>query len=179
MRQKTGLQIAFAGLSGLVIAGCASREAPRPRPSPPVIVAPPSRPMGAEEYMKVTSSSALLVVRASELAMKRSTHGSTLQLASRLRRDHMGIASQLNMAGRRLNLLPSASMLKLDQVMFDGLSRASDFDTAYKRTMRSAVENCASSHGSYAQVGGSPTLRPVARFAASACRDELRLFGSR
>jgi predicted outer membrane protein len=175
MRQKTGLQIAFVGLSGLIIASCASREAPRTRPSPPVAVAPPSRPMGAEEYMKVTSSNALLVVRASELAMKRSTHGSTLQLASRLSRDHMGIASQLNMAGRRLNLLPSASMSMLDQVMFDGLSRASDFDVAYKRRMKSAVENCASYHGSYAQVGGSPTLRPVARFAASVCRDELRL----
>ena len=107
--------------------------------------------------------------------MRRSSNGATLLLSSRLKRDHTGIAAQLNLAGRRLNLLPSASLLMLDQVMLDGLSRASDFDLAYRRTMRSAVENCISAHGAYATVGGSPTLRPVARFAASTCRDEVPL----
>ena len=107
--------------------------------------------------------------------MRRSSRGTTLQLASRLKRDHTGIASQLNLAGRRLNLLPSASLLGLEQVLLDGLSRASDFDLAYRRTMKSTVENCISSHDAYASVGGSPTLRPVARFAASTCRDELPL----
>ena len=175
MRQSTVFRVAAAGMGMALVTGCASREAPAPRPAPPVVVVPPTRPTGTAEYMNVTSSNALLVVRASELALKRSTRGSTLQLASRLRRDHMGIASQLNLAGRRLNILPSASMLMLDRVMFDGLSRATDFDTAYRRTMKAAVENCVSSHGSYAQSGGSPTLRPVARFAASACCDELPL----
>jgi hypothetical protein len=70
-------------------------------------------------------------------------------------------------------------MLMLDQVLYDGLAKASDFDAAYRRTMRSAVENCISSHGAYSQAGGSPTLRPVARFAASACRDELSLVRAR
>ena len=175
MRQSMVFRVAAVGVGMALVASCASREAPAPRPAPPVVVAPPSRPTGAAEYMNVTSSNALLVVRASELALKRSTRGSTLQLASRLRRDHMGIASQLNLAGRRLNILPSASMLMLDRVMFDGLSRAADFDNTYRRTMKAAVENCVSSHGSYARSGGSPTLRPVARFAASACREELPL----
>ena len=161
MRQSMVFRVAAVGMGMALVTGCASREAPAPRPAPPVVVVPPTRPTGTAEYMNVTSSNALLVVRASELALKRSTRGSTLQLASRLR--------------RRLNILPSASMLMLDRVMFDGLSRATDFDTAYRRTMKAAVENCVSSHGSYAQSGGSPTLRPVARFAASACRDELPL----
>ena len=178
MRLKTKLQIAVVGLSGVLIAGCA-REAPPPRPSPPVIVPPPSRPMGAEEYMKLESSRSLLVVRASELSAQRSSGANVRQLADRLKRDHLGIASQLNLAGRRLNLLPSASLLPLDQVLLDGLSRAADFDTAYRRTMKSAVENCISSHAAYAQAGGSPTLRPVARFAASVCRDELPLVRAR
>ena len=169
-------RLVAVGAASLLMAGCASREAPSPpRPSPPTTVGPPSRSMTTEEYMKLSASRALLVVRASELAMSRSSRGATLQLASRLKRDHTGIASQLNFAGRRLNLLPSASLLRLDQVLLDGLSRASDFDVAYRRTMRAAVENCISSHGAYASVGGSPTLRPVARFAASACRDELPL----
>jgi predicted outer membrane protein len=135
--------------------------------------------MSTEDYMKLSSSRALLVVRASELAAGRASRSDTRALASRLKRDHLGIAAQLNMAGRRLNLLPSASMLMLDQVLFDGLSRASDFDVAYRRTMRSAVENCVSDHAFYARVGGSPTLRPVARFAASTCRDELPLVRAR
>ena len=159
--------------AALILAGCATRPPPPSRPGPPVIVAPAPIPLGAEEYMKLESSRSLLVVRASELAVKRSSSGNVRQLASRLRRDHIGIASQLNLAGRRLNLLPSASLLRLDQVLLDGLSRAPDFDSAYRRTMRGAVENCISSHAAYAQAGGSPTLRPVARFAASVCRDEL------
>ena len=179
MRQSVVFRVAAVGMGMALVTGCASRETPAPRPAPPVVVAPPTRPTGTAEYMNVTSSNALLVVRASELALKRSSSGSTLQLASRLRRDHMGIASQLNLAGRRLNLLPSASMLMLDEVMFSGLSRASDFDAAYRRTMKAAVENCISSHGNYAAAGGSPTLRPVARFAASACRDELPLVRTR
>jgi len=179
MRQSKVFKVAAIGMGMALVASCASREAPAPRPVPPVVVSPPSRPTGAAEYMNVTSSNALLVVRASELALKRSASSSTLRLASRLRRDHLGIASQLNLAGRRLNLLPSASMLMLDEVMFGGLSRASDFDAAYRRTMKAAVENCISSHGNYAAAGGSPTLRPVARFAASACRDELPLVRSR
>ena len=170
-------RLAAVGIACWLLAGCASREAPAPspRPAPPTIVNPPARPMSAEEYVKLSSSRALLVVRASELAMRRSSNGTTLQLASRLKRDHTGIAGQLNLAGRRLNLLPSASLLMLDQVLLDGLSRASDFDLAYRRTMRSAVENCISAHDGYASVGGSPTLRPVARFATSTCRDELPL----
>jgi predicted outer membrane protein len=129
--------------------------------------------------MKLSSSRALLVVRASELAAARASRSDTRALASRLKRDHLGIAAQLNMAGRRLNLLPSASMLMHDQLLFDGLSRAGDFDVAYRRTMRSAVENCMLDHATYARVGGSPTLRPVARFAASTCRDELPLVRAR
>jgi len=181
VRLKTNAQLALVGLAGILIGGCATREArpPSPRPYPPVIAAPPSRPVSTEEYMKLSSSNALLVVRASELAMRHSTRGSTLQIASRLKRDHTGIAGQLNLAGRRLNLLPPASMLMLDQVLFDGLSRASDFDVAYSRTMRSAVKNCLASHSAYSATGGSPTLRPVARFAASVCRDEQALFRSR
>ncbi len=180
MRLKAWSQLALAGLAGVLLASCA-REAPPPppRPSPPVLVPPPARPTGTAQYMSENASNSLLVVRASELAMERPASASTRELASRLKRDHTGIAAQLNMAGRRLNLLPSASMMMLHQVMLDGLSRASDFDSAYRRTMRTAVENCIATHGSYAEAGGSPTLRPVARFAASTCREELPLVRSR
>jgi predicted outer membrane protein len=126
--------------------------------------------------MHLSSAGALLVVRASELALQRSRNDSTLRLAGRLKSEHNGIAGQLNLAGRRLNLLPSAAMPPLEQVQYDSLARATDFDVAYLRTMRAAVENCVSRHTAYAAAGGSPTLRPVARFAASVCSEEIKLF---
>lgn len=167
--------LGVAAILAVALAGCARKEAPRaPRPAPPVIVAPTPSPATAEDYVQQQSSRALLVVRASELATQRSTNGKVLAIADRLKRDHTGIAAQLSMAGRRLNLLPSASLLSVDQVQYDGLARASDFETAYLRTMRSAIEHCSRSNLAYANGGSSPTLRPVARFAASTCEDELR-----
>ena len=158
----------------LALSACGRKEVPPPPPPPRVTVQPPEpTPVGAESYFKVESSRSLLVVRASELAVQRSANSETLRLASRLKADHTGIAAQLSMAGRRLNLLPPATLLPVDQMLFDGLARASDFDVAYQRTMKAAAENCARSHASYAENGGSPTLRPVARFAASVCQDEL------
>ena len=161
----------------VLLAGCARREVPPAPPAPPVIVPPPAPgPESAGPYFKVESSRSLLIVRASELAVQRSTNTRSLRIANRLKDDHTGIAAQLNMAGRRLNLLPSATLLPVDQMQLDGLSRASDFDTAYLRTMNAAAENCARSHASFADRGDSPTLRPVARFAAGVCADEIRLF---
>jgi putative membrane protein len=165
----------MVALGTLVLSGCGRREVPPPpRPAPPVVKMPEIPALTAADYMALESSRSLLVVRSSELALTRSADGRIRGIAERLKGDHTGIAAQLNMAGRRLNLLPSASLLPLDQTQLDGLSRASDFEVAYLRTMKAAVENCANAHASYADKGNSPTLRPVARFAASTCRDELR-----
>lgn len=173
MRQAS-VRLAVIAIGGLALASCGRKEAPVPRPAPPVVVPPKEVAASTEDYFKLESSHALLVVRASEMAMQRSAHGRTQAIASRLKANHAGIAAQLNMAGRRLNLLPPASLLMLDQVLFDGLTRASDFDTAYLRTMKSVVEACVRSNTAYADNGASPTLRPVARFTASTCREELR-----
>ena len=158
----------------LVLSGCGRREAPPAPPAPPIITPPPEpSPVSAEAYFKVESSRSLLVVRASELAMQRSANSATVQLAGRLKADHTGIAAQLSMAGRRLNLLPPATLLPTDQMLFESLSRTAEFDVAYLRTMKAAAENCARSHANYADRGSSPTLRPVAWFAAAVCQDEM------
>ena len=103
----------------VLLAGCARKEVPPAPPAPPVIVPPPepSR-QSAEPYVKVESSRSLLIVRASELAVQRSANSRTLQIANRLKTDHTGIGAQLNMAGRRLNLLPPATLLPVDQMQF-------------------------------------------------------------
>jgi putative membrane protein len=131
------------------------------------------------DYVKGSASLSLLVVRASQLAAARSPDAAMRRLAERLARDHAGIANQLSFAGRRLNLLPPASLSLLDQALLDGLIRASDFDTAYARTMQSAVDRCRSDQARYAALGSSPTFRPVARFAASVCAGERPLVPAR
>ncbi len=168
--------LVIVAVGALALAGCGRREAPpRPQPPAPAVKLPDAAPVSAADYVKRESSRALLVVRASELAKRRSANGRIHGIADRLMRDHNGIAAQLSMAGRRLNLLPSATLLPADQVQLDGLSRSSDFEDAYLRTMTNAVEDCRNGHASYADKGDSPTLRPVARFAASTCLEELRL----
>lgn len=176
MRVSTKLALAIAA-TALFLSACARQE-PRPvPPRPPVIVQPPApSPASVEDYFKQEASRSLLIVRAADLALQRSTSSRTRRIAGRLKADHNGIAAQLSMAGRRLNLLPAASLPSADRALLDGLTRTADFDSAYSRIMKSAVENCRRSHDNYARHGSSPTLRPVARFAASTCEDEMRLF---
>ena len=174
MRRASRILIAVV-VGGLALAGCGRKEAP-PGPPPPRPTSQPAEPstVSAESYFNAESSRSLLVVRASELALQRTADSRVRQIASRLKTDHSGIAAQLSMAGRRLNLLPSAVLPAADQMQFDMLSSAADFDAAFLRAMNRAVEDCVRSHGNYADKGGSPTLRPVARFAAATCQDELR-----
>ena len=174
MRRTTSYLAAIA-FGTLMLAACGRREAPPPSPVPPAVVpGPRALPVSTEDYVKVQSSRSLLVVRAAELAAQRSTNSKTLAVAAKLKGDHEGIAAQLSMAGRRLNLLPSPSLLAADQALFDGLSRAADFDDAFSWAMKRTVETCTSANASYAANGSSPTLRPVARFIASTCGAELR-----
>ena len=47
--------------------------------------------------------------------------------------DHQGTSAQLSFGGRRLNLLPSATLLPAHQALFDELSASGDFDATYRR----------------------------------------------
>jgi putative membrane protein len=174
MRRTTSYLAAIA-FGTLMLAACGRREAPPPSPVPPAVIpGPRALPVSTEDYVKVQSSRSLLVVRAAELAAQRSTNSKTLAVAAKLKGDHEGIAAQLSMAGRRLNLLPSPSLLAADQALLDSLASAADFDDTFSRAMKRTVETCSRANASYAANGSSPTLRPVARFIASTCGAELR-----
>jgi len=165
------------GLGTAMLAGCGREPAPPARPVPVT----PSRvevlPLSPSDYVATASSIDLLVVQASQLAQTKARGSSVRELAARLMADHIGVSAQLSFAGRRLNLLPSATMMPRHQAMLEELKGSWDFDAAFKRIMIAAHEQGVRVHGDFAKGGNSPTLRPVAEIAFPAMRhhlDELR-----
>lgn len=162
----------FAVVIGLalVVAGCGRREAPpapRPFPSrPPVIVTPAT----SADYVATAASIDLFVVRTSELVTARSSNAGTRDLATTLAESHRGLAAQLSFAGRRLNLLPRATLLSAHQEMLAELERSSDVDDTYRRLMKQVHDSAIRLHSAYAARGDSPTLRPVAANAEQIIR---------
>jgi hypothetical protein len=57
--------------------------------------------------------------------------------------------------------------------MLERLASASDFDGTYKAQLSKALREAASAHRAFEARGESPTLRPVARFAAPVCEKNL------
>ncbi len=160
-------------LGSLLLAGCGRREAP---PAPPP--APkPSRvevtPLSPSFYVATASSIDLLVIQASKLAQAQAQSARVRAVAATLLADHNGVSAQLSFAGRRLNLLPSATMMPRQEAMLAELRAAPDFDRAYKRIMIAVHEQGVRVHGDFARAGNSPTLRPVAEIACPAMRRHL------
>src|SRR5262245_19962881 len=121
-----------------LLAGCASapstRPAPRPQQSRPV--RPISGVVSPATYVSQAASIDLFVVKSCELAPLRSVTPALRRVAEQLRADHEGTASQLSFAGRRLDLLPSATLLPQHQAMLDELAASSDFDRTFIRLQR-------------------------------------------
>src|SRR4051812_34554960 len=165
--------VGLATLGAMLLAGCATRTT---APSVPFVPRPGSSPQAAPSsatYVAQAASIDLFVVRSSELAQQRASGPRIRSLAQQLIADHTGLASQLSFAGRRLDLLPGASMLPAQQAMFDELSASGDFDRAYLRMQRSVHGAALNLHSAYAARGDSPTLRPVAANAAAVERRHL------
>jgi hypothetical protein len=127
--------------------------------------------MAAADYFRVSASRSLLLVRAGELVAARDPV--LAEDAQRVAAAHRGVAMQLNLAGRRLNLLPPAELLPFDQAQFEALSNSPDLSAAWRQMVGLALSRCDSHEADYARRGASPTLRPVARFALGVCREEL------
>lgn len=169
--------IAIAGLAVLGLSGCASREgapsggAPRAsaRERPPVVV----RPLFPADYMVTASSIDLLEIRSAELALSRAGNPRYRDFARTMIADHRGTSAQLSFAGRRVNLLPSATLLPAHQALLDQLSASGDFDATYRRQQLAVHAAAVKLHSDFAARGESPTLRAVARSAAPVERRHL------
>jgi predicted outer membrane protein len=164
-----GKSAAVAAIIGsLIVAGCGGRSPyysptssapPSRRAAPPRAVA---RAVSPAAYVAAAGAIDLFEIQSSELAMERATMQRTRDFAQTMIRDHKGTSSQLSLAGRRLNLLPSATLDARHQAMLDQLSSASDLDAAYKRQQSVIIGESLTLHSAYAARGTSPTLRPVA-----------------
>ncbi len=165
------------GLGASILTGCGRREAP---PTAPPLPAPPPiqvTPLSPSAYVATASSIDLLVIQASRLAGASGQSARVRAIAATLLTDHGGVSAQLSFAGRRLNLLPSATLMPRHQAMLADLKAAPDFDAAYKRIMIAVHQQGVRLHGDFARAGNSPTLRPVAEIAFPAMRrhlDQLR-----
>lgn len=130
--------------------------------------------LSAAAYVATASSIDLFEVKSAQLALERSQDPVNRALAEKLLAAHMGTSQQLNMAGRRLNLLPSATLDPKHQAMLDSLSATSDFDNVYRSQQNIVLQEGLKLHSSYAKSGGSPTLRPVAANAENVMRANLQ-----
>lgn len=167
-----------AGAGALVIAGCASRPSPAPVAAPvaaataaPVAIA---APLTAAVFMQVAASSALYSVRAADMADRRSRNPEVRRLAALQRSNGRGLAGQLSFAGRRVNLLPDATLSAQHQSLLNELALSRNFDATYLRQQKMMINQMHRIHYDFATRGRSPTLRPVAKLGAEMMAGQRR-----
>jgi predicted outer membrane protein len=151
--------------SVIALAGCATQRpvgVPVER-APSRQVSRPLTPVASPAtYVARAASIDLFMVRASQQALTRSGNAAIRNFARQMIADHDGTAAQLSFAGRRLNLLPSATLLPREGQLLDELTSSPTFDGAYLQMMRSEHGASFALHRAMAARGDSPTLRPVA-----------------
>ena len=172
-----------ASLATFVLTSCAAEER-RAAPPPPAPQRTPQRPPPAVAqrpipsnagYVAAAGSIDLFEIRSSELALQRSTNRRVRDFALMMISAHNGTGSQLALAGRRLNLLPSASLRPKHQAMLDQLRASPDFDSLYRQQQLATHREALALHREYWARGTSPTLRPVAIAAYPVIERHLRM----
>lgn len=161
----------------LWLSGCGTTERP-PTPRSVSQRSPVSRvqpSVSAATFVAENSSIELFVIRSSELALQRSSSPPLREFAQRMVDDHRGTSGQLALEGRRLNLLPSATLATGEQAMLDALQASSQFDADFVRDQRAVHQRLVSIDRAYAANGSSPTLKPVASAALPIEQRHLRL----
>ena len=163
----------------LAVGGCggnAPRVPPPSYPVTPAIIASPAM-LSAAAYVAAAASIDSFEMQSAGLALQRARDPANRAFAERVLTAHQGTSAQLSYAGRRLNLLPTASLSAEQQAMLAALSAASDFDATYRAQQRSVVAQGVRLHSGYARSGDSPTLRPVAQNAENVMRANLQALG--
>jgi putative membrane protein len=130
--------------------------------------------LSAASYVAMASSIDLYQVKSAQLALERSHDPANRSFAQRALNAHQGTSAQLSMAGRRLNILPSATLDPEHQAMLDALNATSDFDHTYRAQQNMVLQEALRLHSGFARNGQSPTLRPVAANAESVMRANLQ-----
>ena len=130
--------------------------------------------ISAAAYVATASSIDLFQLKSAELALQRSQDPALRVFAERAISAHRGTSAQLSLAGRRLNLLPTATLSSEHQAMLDALTASGDFDNMYRSQQNVVLQEGVRLHADFAKAGASPTLRPVAANAESVMRANLQ-----
>lgn len=162
---------AVAGLA-LVVASCGTRQPPPP-PSPAYVLPSAAATLTPALYMDLAANISLFAVRASEILLQRSSDDRTRAAARQVLEGQNGIAGQLSLAGRRVNLLPDATLTPGMDADLDRLRGSAEVEAEYRRLMTTALARGSAAHETFARAGASPTLRPVAQMAAPVTRRNL------
>ena len=157
-----------------VLFACAREEAP-PAPASVSVSPPHGAAISDAAFVATNGSIDLFAIRSSELALQRSSSARVREFAETMIRDHQGTSGQLSLEGRRLNLLPSATLRPAEQAMLDALQTSARFDADYIRDQGAIHRQAVALDGAYLGSGRSPTLRPVAASALSIEQRHQRL----
>jgi putative membrane protein len=171
--------VIVAVLASALVSGCFStsqttqpiRPASLPKPPPRTGVAA----MSAADYVANAAGIDLYVIKASELALQRTTAARVREVATRLIEAHQGSSAQLSMGGRRLNLLPSGELQPRHRALLEQLYASASFDRDYAAQMQAVHQEAALLHSNYAAGGTSPTLSQIARVLAPMMEQQRRL----
>jgi putative membrane protein len=162
----------------IAVAACA-REESRPVNPPYGRLAPPRAAPGpaisSADYVSQASSIELFLIGASELALQKSSNARTREFAQIEIPAHKGLSAQLSLEGRRLNLLPSATLSQRHQAMLNELERSSGFDALYRRDELIVHNEAEALQKRYAATGTSPTLRPLPGVILPVVQRHLRM----
>jgi putative membrane protein len=167
--------ISLLALSLVLVEGCGGGgggTTAQPPAAAPLALASPIA-LSAAAYLATASSIDLYQVKSAQLALQRAQDPANRALAERSLSAHQGTSAQLSYAGRRLNLLPSATLNPEHQAMLDALAATNDFDNIYRAQQNIVLQEGVKLHSNYAKAGSSPTLRPVAANAESVMRANL------
>jgi putative membrane protein len=166
-------------LALLLGAGCGREEQPGPIAPSQARRAPPRSDPGTAitpaAYVASASSIDLFIIGSSELALQRSTSPRVREVAQMMIAAHKGTSAQLSLEGRRLNLLPSATLSPRHQAMLNELQQSTNFDALYRQQQAAVHDEGVALHQQYAARGTSPTLRPVAAAVLPIFQRDLRL----
>jgi putative membrane protein len=133
--------------------------------------------MQGAAYVETSGSIDLFVIRSSELALERSSSRRVHDFAAIEIEAPKGTAAQLSCAGRRLNLLPTATLRAHEQQLLNELARAPNFDATYVRQQRLVHQQALALDKDYSASGQSATLRAVALAAAQVIQRHLAMLG--
>lgn len=156
----------------LVLAACSTKPPERSGDvRPPRGAVPGAAALSPADYVARAASIDLFVLRSGELALQRSTADRTRDFARSMVSVHEGTSAQLAFAARRLALPTSPVLAATEQALLRDLQLSASFDRTYAAQQKAVHREALDLHDQFEARGTSPTLRTVARFAASRLRD--------